>query len=492
MKALVFGLMALVPSTAFSDGPPGTDQGAMAVPPAYRFGFSLDLAYEHRLDPEGEFLIERTLIKNGIDLQRDYFDRMPFARMAFDYGNPEGLAIAIEGTFRAQWAGGYGKPDNFPGAGNGEPIAFENYFISRGVMLYRLGESYISFGRDKPDFDGILYGSLLPGRRLPYLDSLRARIEMGNFTIDWMAATIQALRSWEGSAFDVNPDTDAPSDSYGFEADVNPTTIVEGLTRFSWKLGKVSLSVADHVMMARRNNRFYLTDFFPIISRHQTSVAQTNNSLVLELGWKPFDGLTLQGQAGFDDVSAEMFGVSDTSSPTISAYVLGGEFEGNAGRDAIDAALEIGCTHYLWGNYDGGEVQPNDQNPFLRFQYRFLFDAGAALLPLTSPYGPGALWLTTAAGYTFRQPAVRLGLEVLVLVKNQDANLIDTEYLHNTTTAGAPAFVFTSIAVPLKYRVGSWAFGLKPAILIREGEYWPEATIAAQYMIRTGSARSLP
>ena len=501
--ALSFGL-GLFPVSAdegpFSPAlpPSGLPEAAEARASQYPFGFSLDLNYEYRLAPEGQFLIEPGKHKNGLDLMRDYLDRLPFAKLSFEYGGTEGLALALDWTFRAQWSGDYGKADNLPGSGEGEPLAIDNFFISRGLLSYSRGDSFLALGRDKPAYDGILYGSLLPGRRLPYLDSLRARARMGSFAIDWMGATIQALRNWECAAYsdasyDVAPNEGAAGAYYGFETDAEPSTIVEVLTRFSWERGSFIFGITDHAMLARRNNRFYLTDFLPVSSRHQTAVAQTNNSMVLDLTFRPFEGLAIRGEAGFDDISAEIFGVSDTSSPTIDAYVLGAEYRGGDAAGTVDAALELGYTQYPWGNYDGTEIQPNDVNPFLRFQYRYLIDSGdAMLLPLSSPYGPGALWLSASGGYEFRGTGLRLGLELFLLSKNEEANLVSTEVLGNTSTAGAPRFFFSSLSLPIRYRIGPWELGATPALLVREGLFRPEATLSARCLLRTGSAKPAP
>ena len=452
------------------------------------FGFNLDVAYEYRLAPFGEFLVEESVVKSGIDLMRNVFDRAPFARMALGYGRQEGLAVAIETTFRPQWDGTWYETDNLPTVGaSGDPLKVENSFITRGVAYWRSPSLSFAFGRDKVDYGGILYGSLLPSYRLPYLDNLRARAVMGDFAIDYMLVTIQAIKSWDG--IDVTPN-DGSVEYYGWEDGENPTTIVEGLNRFSWKIGDLILAVSDHAMMARRNNRFYLTDFFPVISRHQTSILGTNNSLIFDASWQPLDGLKLAAQAGFDDINADIFGISDTSSPTIDAYVLGAEYRGSNGSGAMFASGEVGYTSYLWGNYDGSGIHPNDVNPFLRMQYRFLTDTGAMLLPLTSPYGPGAVWFKAKYRYEFLRTGFRAGLDLLLLSKNEEANLISTP-LDRSAESGSIVY-FGELSIPLDYAIGSWQATVTPAILYRSEDgsspAWSfEITFLASYHLRTGT-----
>lgn len=464
-----------------------------ANPEKYAFGFGLDLNVEYRLAPADAFLIERGTVKTGIDLERAFFGRSPFARIEMGYGRAEGLSLALECEFRPTWSGDWGKADNLPGAGKGEPLGIENFFLTRGVLAYRMGGSFISLGRDQPDYDGTLRGSLLPGRRLPFLDALRARGKMGSFTLDWMAATIQALPSWDGVDVDPNAGVGAAAPVYDWEYGVEPTIIVEVLNRFSWVFGDFVLGVSDHAMLARRNNRFYWTDFLPVSSRHQTAVAGTNNSMVLDLTWRPLPTLSLRAEAGFDDISASSFGVEDTGSPTIDAYVLGASYGENLAAGAIDARLELGYTQYLWGNYEGGEIKPNDQNPFLRFQYRYLVDSGdALLLPLTSPYGPGALWLEAAGGFEPRKSNFRFGIELLLLRKNTEANLITTAVLNNSTTASAPTFLYTRIALPCRMRFGEAEFCVSPTLHLRDSEPYPEATFSARWSLRSGAAKRAP
>lgn len=485
-------ILALLPGLALAQDRV-VAQDRVEAPAAWEkpaFGFDLDLAYEYRYAPGGEVLVEDWAVKSGIDLQRNYFDRSPFARIAIGSGYPQGLSIAIETSFRPLWEGDWYKADNLPGTGkNPSPFSLEAFFITRGVAYWRSPGIALAFGRDKVDYGGILYGSLLPSTRLPYLDSLRARASLGNFTIDWMVATIQALKSWDN--VDVDPDAGLAQGSnyYGWEGSVNPTVIVEGLNRFSWRIGNLSLAISDHVMMARRNNFFYLTDFFPIMARHQSAVEQTNNSLIADLAWSPLPGLDLAAQGGLDDVNLNDVGYTDTGTPTIPAYVLGGRYHGSLGAVDLRVSCELGYTHWLWGNYDATQidVQVGSIGTLLRFQARYLAGTGALLLPLTSPYGPGSFWVKAGGSASFRDSPLVLGLDFLYLAKNSEANLIDTPVFSNTTTASAPIVHFASLALPVSVTLGDWLVSLSPAVLVREGDWRFEATALASYKLRTGS-----
>lgn len=456
------------------------------------FSFDMDLAYEYRLAPSGEFLVEAGAVKSGMDLMRNVFDRAPFGRLAMRYGRSEGLAVVAETTFRPQWEGEWYKADNLPVIGDeGDPLKFENFFITKGVVYWRDPVLSFALGRDAVDYGGILAGSFLPSTRLPYLDNFRARMVLGNFAIDYMVATIQALRSWDGHDVDPNAGLAPGVVYYDWEDGANPTTIVEGLSRFSWQVGNLNIAITDHAMMARRNNRFYLTDIFPLTSRHQTSIVGTNNSLILDASWKASDGLMIAAQAGVDDVNADLFGVSDTSAPTIDAYVVGFQYRNSSGNGSLRASGELGYTSYLWGNYDGSGINPRDVNPLMRMQYRFLTDAGAMLLPLTSPYGPGAVWLKTTASYDIPRTGLRTGFDLLLLSKNEVANLIDTP-LDRSSEYG-PFVYLGEVSVPVSCVLDAWEVALTPTLLVRSVAWnkpdWSfEFTMFAAYHLRTGNS----
>lgn len=484
LLAATAGLCAQTPAPLFSGANSATGSSV-------DFRLELDLEYQYRFRTE-EHLIEASTIKNGIDLARSFFDRPPFARLLLQGTTPFGFGAVGEIALRDQWTGDYFRTDNLPVIGvEGDPVRFENFFITKAEVYYDSPFFNFHFGREKPDYNGILYGGLLPGTRLPYLDAVKASGKIGRMKIDWLVATIPALKSWDNNDVDPNVGT-LPAGTnyyYGFEsepnsANPNPTTIVEGMNRFSWDLGRLSLGVTDHAMMARRNNRFYITDFIPVISRHQAAVSQTNNSMIFDIGWEPLDGLRLAAQAGFDDINASFLGVGDTSSPTIDAYVAGLDYGSPTTLGPLKVKAEAGYTHWLWGNYDGAEIWPNDQNPFLRFQYRYLSDSGGLLLPLSSPYGPGAIWASLSGSLELSGLGLELGMDFLYLSKNDEANLIDTPVLNNTTTAGAHRSQFLSLSLLLRWRAGFWEFSIRPELAVLDGDPWFELCFGSAFRLR--------
>lgn len=460
--------------------------------------------------------------KNGIDVQRDYFARPPLADFSIEAGSAlpgvQGFGVAARVSVKPEWQGDYFRSDNLPLA-NGSTSVEGNLF-NRSVVYWKSRSAGIAFGRDRVDYNGILEGGLLPSSRIPWYDALRGYGRLGHFTLDSMIATIPAVKAWDGN--DV-----ALESGYGFETDKTPTTIVEVMSKITWIFGpessadqkrdtslnpapsllpgQFSLSAADHAMLARYNNRFYLTDFFPLVSRHQASVPQTNNSMVLTAAWQPFPWLGLSAQAGFDDINLNAVGVSDTATPTIDAYVFGARFA--FPRPMIHAYFEAGLTHWLWGNYDGSQAQPNDVNYFLRFIYRYpRYLGGSILLPLTSPYGPGVRWIAShgeiVLGNTDKaSPAsdayqdgsspwsLSLGYRFLYLDLNTEANLVDTKVYGNTTTENAPRSYNVFASIPISLTSGVLSGTIEPAFLWHDGQSAFEIAMSLTYHIHAGTYR---
>lgn len=482
---LAAALFAAFPenSGAQSGGNPGTRQRS-------DFRAEFDVDYEYRY-AGAQRLVETGTVKNGIDMAMAWFDRPPFARLQLRSEGTSGIGVVAETTLRDQWTGDYFRQDNLPVVGvQGDILRFENFFFSKAALWYR-GDGFESlFGRETPDYNGILRGGLLPGTRLPFLDAIRAVGHFGRLRIDWMVASIPAIKAW--NLIDVDPNAGViPSGAqyYGFDAEPastngSPTAIVEAMNRLTWDLGRLRLGITDHAMIARRNNLFYITDIIPVISRHQAGMSQTNNSLVVDAAWEPVDELCFAFQAGFDDINAGIFGFDDTAAPTIDAYVFGVDYRSSASFVTLTMRLEAGYTHYLWGNYDGSQTWPNDVNPFLRFQYRYLADAGGLLLPLSSPYGPGARWGRLSALLETPISGLLIGLETLLLGKNEEANLITTAVNGNTTTASAPTTWYWSLGMPLSYARGPWRIQAKPGMAMIGGDPWFEVSLGACFRFR--------
>lgn len=452
------------------------------------------LWYRYR---SADVLVEPYQYKNGIDLQRNYFDVPPLARASVAIGGEEGLGVGIEAEarreFTTDYRDGYFQETNFPVLGRDRnPIAIEKAAITRGALYWRSASLDLSVGRDKVDYGKELEGTFYPSARLPYFDAFRARGRLGPFGLDWMVATLDAIEDYDENDVDPNWYYVSASDpygvldpaAYGFDEDDCPTTIFEVLHRLSWDFGTFRVGVAENCLLARRNNRVTVTDFLPLVSWHQASVMPNNVTLLFDLAWEPLPGLLVAAQGGFDDINANIFGVGDSEVPTIDAYIIGGRYETRTvSGGAIDAYCEAGYTHYLWGNfsaYKQGSI--TDVDPLARAIYRFRLNAGGALLPLTSPYGPGALWFRLEGGWRPGAAGPRFGAELLLLGKNSEANLVDT--LYDQSAKDGDMFFFGSLTLPVSWRLGAFELSVAPAGLVRNTRWWMEATFAATYRFR--------
>lgn len=491
-------------------------------PVPYNIAFAV--GYEHTLRSD-ELLFEDTTktYKNGIDIQRNYFEELPLADLTIEGGSAcegeNGFGIAGQVKIKPEWSGNYFLSNNLPIA-NGEASVEGNLF-SRSVVYWKSPSFGIAFGRDQVDYNGILEGGLLASARLPWLDALRGYGILGRFRLDSMIATIPAVKAWDNNDITPEPGYGFGTDPVtGTDTDTDPyaTTIVEAMSKIGWHFGPeqgpgmFTLSLADHAMLARYQNRFYLTDLFPFISRHQASIPQTNNSMVISLHWQPFPWMQVAGQAGYDDINLNPVGVSDTGTPTIDAYAVamklnfplsksvGFDTENKGLHSDISQSLEVylegGYTHWLWGNYDGTQAHPNDVNYFLRFIYRYpRYLGGSILLPLTSPYGPGVVWVQSHGtfnieGKLLNQSAhLALGYRFLFLDMNSEANLIDTEVYDNTTTEEAARSYAVRVSLPISLTYGSIFSTIEPAYLWRDGlsAFELDLSIACRLDVSSGS-----
>jgi len=486
MSILAAWLMAMPAATWSQTGGPPEDS------PVLRFETDTTIEYTAR---SADVLVEDYAHKNAIDIRRNFLDKAPLERLVLEYGAPQGLNLAVEAELRAEWTGDFFTPTNLVLLGeSGNPVAIQNKNIARGVAYWLSPNLDIYFGRDRVDLNDGLKGGFLPSFRIPYYDAIRAQGRLGPLTMDWMVSTIQARKSWEANeydddSYDVNPNVTRAdpigsiNSYYGWEDSTNPTIIVEALHHFAWDFGAFRMGVSGHTMMSRRNNKFVLTDFFPVVSWHQTGVLQTNNSMVLDFRYDFNDRLALLAQAGFDDINGAIFGIGDTAAPTIDAYALGVRYTGDMPAGGFGLYAEVGYTQRLWGNYDGTHNMPYDQNPFMRFIARYLVDGGSILLPLTSPYGPGALWLSASGEFPLGVPGLSGGFELLLLRRDRETDLVSTDFYGPEADKGQ--LYFASLSLPLRYKLGYLELSAKPAALLRDKDFWVEASLSVSWRYRS-------
>jgi hypothetical protein len=433
---------------------------------SFVYGASLSYAYSWRSD---EVFVEEGPYRDGIDFSSAYLEDP--ALLYFDLGvtAPRGFSVEASGELRREWKGDWFASDNYAsGATGGNPLPFDNNVMPRGVLYWRGESTTAAFGRDKVHYGPALAGTLYPSERLPYLDALRLDTRLGPLSVNWYVATIQAREAWD----DVDV---APGDGFGFETahatGATPTIILNAMHRFSWDFGRFKLGVAGIQVVSRRNNYFQLTDLFPVISWHNADIRQNNMALMADASWVPVEGLAVSAVAGIDDFNAENVGVADSDVPTITAAVIGAEWFPPADGGFLSIGAEAGYTHYLWGNFDGSATNKGDANPLSRAVFRYLRDGGTVLLPLTSPYGPGALWFSASAEFYPASEGFGYGAELTVLSKNNSANLINTSYAESSSVENASRTLLVRLRPTVEYSRSLYLLSLSPAVAVQDGEW---------------------
>ena len=450
-------------------------------------GISLDVSgsttFDYRYTSQ-EILIESGTYKDGIDFYKYYLDVPPFMLLDLSMGGTRGFSVLATAELRREWKEDWFKADNlFDSLTAGNPLAFDNNFISRGILRWIGDSSVFSLGRSKVHYGPAVGGTLYPSERLPYMDALRSDINLGPLSMNWFVSTIQARRARKNSA-DVDP-----GEGFGFETDdeagSTPTIILSAMHRFAWDFGKFETGIAGLQIVSRRNNYFQLTDLFPVISWHNADVRQNNMLLLADLSWVPIGGLVVNAVAGLDDFSAEAVGISDSGIPTIYAWVIGIEAFPVSSKGFMSVRAEAGYTHYLWGNYDGAATMQLDINPLSRAIFRYLRDGGSVLMPLTSPYGPGAAWVTAGLDYKAQASWFKLGFKSTFLLKNSLASLVGTTYQDSSIIADAPQIFFASIRPDVEVKKGSFSVLFAPNLLVQDGRWWVELELISSYEFKT-------
>jgi hypothetical protein len=210
---------------------------------------------------------------------------------------------------------------------------------------------------------------------------------------------------------------------------------------------------------------FTIVDFLPVSIWHNADVAPNNMGLVLDFSWAALPGLAINFMAGYDDISANLFGVADDGIPTIDAYILSLDYyHGSEGLE-LDGLVEFGYTHYLWGNFDGKETMGFDMGLLARAIGRYQSDGGAILLPLTSPYGPGALWAELKLNVSPRDSVLAFGLDALVLSTNSAANLVTLAFTANPAVREAPRDILIEGGLSASAALGAFSLKARPSFI---------------------------
>jgi hypothetical protein len=446
------------------------------------------LSYEH-------YFRGNAIYTKDYDYQRSYIDASPFATWELSAGTDGKAGVNISAEVRKQHDTEEYPASNMFETSDKNPIAVENYFITSGYFSHRFDNLLFQFGRTPVHYGEPDFLAILPSDRLPYLDALYytwtfGPLKMTSFVSsqynsaggseinDMNAADLPNISVDDDGTITPDPDPSDPARYVAFDR----TMIISAMHRFEWAFDHLRLGLTAMHISSRENNAFHIGDFFPVFSWHNGQVGPHNMFLVAEASWVPVSGLVFTAQAGYDDINAEDFtGVGDTSIPTIPAYVVGAKYLQTVGNYTMTYVLEGGYSHYLWGNFH--EFDLDKGNYLSRAIYRYLRDEETVLLPLTSPYGPGAIWVNgNVQFYSAQKWSLRLKAETIF--KNIKASLVTTAYEESVDVENAAMELWGYYGLNCKYehRVKNTVLSLfiEPALVVRDIDLWPELSIGGR------------
>ena len=385
-----------------------------------------------------------------------------------------------------------------------DPAKFENYFVRKGYLAWKTGNFEFRFGRTPVHYGDARFSTFLPSDKLPWLDTFTYRYEVGPLTMTSYFGTIDSritddeklifidggtsLLTDEGLVitFDNSDPNREPVlwiDGAPSEFAFRDTLILNSMHRFVLGWEKLRLGFTSSIVVARENNAIQIGDVFPVFSWHNALLGSNNLNLVFDAGYTPLPGLALYGQAAWDDINAsDIIGIPDGSVPTIGAYLFGVSWLPGWMSDLnLSTKMEIGTTHYLWGNYYAYDSWKGSY--LSRAIYRYQTQAGYSWMPLTSPYGPGTWWvegeteiklsgnIDLTAGFTY-------------LRFNSDVNLFTTPYQYNPDLENFNSGSF-SVYLESGYTYSlsdnsNLKFNLIPVWYSYKGHGWPELEISVE------------
>lgn len=423
------------------------------------------------------------------DFYTRYVDFPDIAHLALWAGVQGSSGMHISAGIKKKYVHGDLPYSNlFLPTGDGK-AKIENYMIRTGYLAWRGDNFEMWFGRSPVHFGDPDFNSFLPSRRLPWLDAFTYRYQLGPLTMTSYFGTLENRKLTDGPGGDEeSPPAEVPSkldEVYNFER----TIIFNSMHRFVFSWERFRFGVTSAQVTARENNALHMGDFFPVFSWHNTFVGHHNMFLVLDSAFVPFPGMSIYGQAGWDDINAEsLFGVKDVSGiPTIGAYLLGAAYRLDVDHSDKTMPLvitaEAGKTHYLWGNYH--EYESEKGGYLSRAIYRYHAQDGVFWMPLTSPYGPGTWWLQADADLSY-SPAWEFKVGGVFLRYKPSVNLFDTPYLADSTLQNADYESSVSL-----YFEGGYSLSLSdsskllvkvvPAWYSVEGQHWPELEFSLNF-----------
>jgi hypothetical protein len=313
----------------------------------------------------------------------------------------------------------------------------ERHFVTAGWLWYNFDPLQVEVGWDRLHW-GPLDHSLIVSDSLPFFDMVRASLEVPHWNLEWVVST---------------PETRTG----GTSSEVTVPKIMN-LHRIEYKAETWRLAVSENYIVSR-SGPIVLADLLPVMVEHQADINPNNEIIYLDGEWVPAPHWRLMGQFGLDDVEAKTFGMPDDATPTIPAFQVGAEFRGTLGRGDLTLHAEGGHTHYLWGNF---------QTPAARAQYVLVQNDQADVLPLTSPYGPGATWTDTWVRWSRGPLTAQLRLEVFSI---QSGVSLDIPYRANDALDGVGTALNDRLSLAIALQINpSWAVTIEPSRAFHDGQ----------------------
>ena len=272
------------------------------------------------------------------------------------------------------------SPSNLAPPSESDPIPYEFHNVYEGYLFVPLGYLSVTLGR-QPIALGPAPRASIALAELPYHDALRLTLDLGPIRMHHLVSSVDNKRA--------RTDVDLPPSStalYDFEQN----QIFFNTHYFEYRFASWRVATGANMVVAREMNDFHLSDFFPVFSWHNANILPRNMSAFVDATVAAAPGLEVYGQASFDDIRTTSFGIGDEPHPTISAFTAGSRYSVVARELSWDFGIDLGYTHYLWGNF------PRDEG-LARAIWRLRRAAPGYALALTSPYGPGTLFAIVSA-----------------------------------------------------------------------------------------------
>jgi hypothetical protein len=417
------------------------------APREVRTGFDLEF--------RPEAYLETTYLREGIAEKLRRED--PALRIRVSGGVDDGPLLHTAGVAVRAYATEY--PSNLTPPQRGDPIPYEFNNVYEGYFHWPLEFIAFTFGRQKLDLGPAPRSSISLAGRIPYHDALRITMDLGPIRMHHL---ISSIDNFEARNDVVLPPESGPGpsrDVYDFDRN----QIFFNTHYFEYRFDSWRLGVGANLVVSRELNNFNLADFFPVFSWHNASLIPHNMAAFLDATVPVASGLELYGQAAFDDIRTSSTGIGDSPVPTIPAGTVGARYTHLSSARVWDAAVDLGYTHYLWGNFDREYGLSR-----ALFRLRTEGDGGYAI-PLTSPYGPGTLFALADAEVS--NGPYTLGLLYEIVARKPDANLFTTELAESDRLAGQTYRVLHRVEAAGTYRFTPWArASMQPGILVADGE----------------------